>query len=169
MGGKYAIGSGRTVNKIFQYVKIGLVLLLLVFIVWDLRDDDISNADIETVAESVAKAAGMDGLQPAGNRMVKRFYGLNPKDYEGAVLYAPKDNMDANELFIVKLSDVSQSDAVVDAIEERLETQKNSFEGYGAEQTKLLNDHVLQVEGNFILYAVGEQAKDVQAVFLNSL
>ena len=101
--------------------------------------------------------------------MVKRFYGLNPKDYEGAILYAPSDNMDAKELFLIKLTDVSQSDAVQDAIEERLDTQKKSFEGYGAEQTKLLNDHVLEVKGNYILYYVGGNTSKVRQAFLDSL
>ena len=127
----------------YTYIKIALVVLLLGFIVFDMRRDPISNAQIDTVEKAVVSVSDFKDAAPSENRMVKRFYGLNPKDYEGAILYAPSDNMDAKELFLIKLTDVSQSDAVQDAIEERLDTQKKSFEGYGAEQTKLLNDHVL--------------------------
>ena len=135
----------------YTYIKIALVVLLLGFIVFDMRRDPISNAQIDTVEKAVVSVSDFKDASPSENRMVKRFYGLNPKDYEGAILYAPSDNMDAKELFLIKLTDVSQSDAVQDAIEERLDTQKKSFEGYGAEQTKLLNDHVLEVKGNYIL------------------
>ena len=124
----------------YTYIKIALVVLLLGFIVFDMRRDPISNAQIDTVEKAVVSVSDFKDASPSENRMVKRFYGLNPKDYEGAILYAPSDNMDAKELFLIKLTDVSQSDAVQDAIEERLDTQKKSFEGYGAEQTKLLND-----------------------------
>ena len=152
-----------------SYIKWGLVILLLVFIGFDLKSDDISMTKIEDVEKAVVKAAEPEGTEPAQNRIFKRFYGLNAKDYEGVVLYAPQDTMDAEELLIVKLSDRSQSKAVKAAIEERLETQKKSFEGYGAEQTRLLEDHVLEVKGNYIFYMVGENAEEARAAFLDSL
>ena len=108
-------------------------------------------------------------MEAAEARMVKRFYGLNPKDYEGAVLYAPIDNMDAHEMLLVKLKDSSQKKQVQDAILERLDTQLKSFQGYGAEQTALLNKHVLLERGNFVLYVVGEHASDAQEAFVKSL
>ena len=153
----------------YTYIKIALVVLLLGFIVFDMRRDPISNAQIDTVEKAVVSVSDFKDASPSENRMVKRFYGLNPKDYEGAILYAPSDNMDAKELFLIKLTDVSQSDAVQDAIKERLDTQKKSFEGYGAEQTKLLNDHVLEVKGNYILYYVGGNTSKVRQAFLDSL
>lgn len=156
-------------KRIFSIVKAALLVLLLVFIVWDLRGDSLSDADPQKVAEAVAKAGGFGEISPAEARMIKRFYGVNPNDYEGAVLYAPADNMDAHELFVVKMKDVSQKEALEKAINERLDTQLKSFEGYGAEQTALLKKHVLLVQGNFALYVVGEKATDAQKAFLDSL
>ena len=82
---------------------------------------------------------------------------------------APKDNMDVNELLIVKLKDTSQSKAVESAIRQRLDTQLKSFEGYGAEQTALLEAHKLQVKGNYIFFMVGDRAAAAQKAFLKSL
>lgn len=164
-------GAQRTKlpGAVAAYIKIALVAVLLLFIVLDLSNEPDSTARIETVAENVVKAAGLQASEPAEARMVKRFYGLNPKDYEGAVLYAPEDNMDAHELFLVKLKDDTQKKTVEDAIEERLNTQLKSFEGYGAEQTALLEKHVLSVKGNYVLYIVGEYAEDAQKAFAKSL
>lgn len=161
--------EGEFPDQKFFYVKIFLVFVLFVFIVFDMRNDTVSKAEIEDVVKNVVTAAGFQEMQPAEARMVKRFYGLNPKDYEGAVLYAPGDNMDARELFVVKLKDVSQKNEVEDAVEERLETQLKSFEGYGAEQTALLEDHVLLTKGNYVFYIVGENAQTARRAFLNSL
>lgn len=160
---------GSVMKNYYKYIKIALIVFLMIFILFDMMKDGNSNADIETVAKNTAKAAGFEETEPAESRMVKRFYGLNPKDYEGAVLYAPKDNMDVNELFIVKLKSESQKAEVEEAIGERLETQLKSFEGYGAEQVALLNKHVLEVKGNYVFYMVGEKGKDAQKAFLNSL
>ncbi len=162
-------GFGRQPRIPYMYIRTALVVLLLVFVIMDLLNDPISGAEIETVAENVVKAAELQEMERAEARMVKRFYGLNPKDYEGTVLYAPIDNMDAHELFLVKLNDVSQMKSVRDAIEERLDTQLKSFEGYGVEQTELLKKHVLVEKGNYILYVVGEHAGEAQKAFLDSL
>ena len=151
------------------YIKIALVAVLLLFVIFDLSDEPDSAVKLETVEQNVVEAAGLESSEPAEARMIKRFYGLNPKDYDGAVLYAPADNMDAHELFLVKLKDDTQKKAVEDAIEERLDTQLKSFEGYGAEQTALLEGHVLSEKGNYMLYIVGEYAEDAQKAFAESL
>ena len=77
--------------------------------------------------------------------------------------------MDAEELLIVKLKDTSQAEAVETAINKRLETQKNSFEGYGIEQYDLLEKHVLDVQGNYILYVVHTDAAKADQAFRDSL
>lgn len=169
MGGKYDRRGDETVKKYFSYIKIVLAVLLFIFIIADVSLDQSSNADIKTVAAHVAEAAGVDVAETAEDRMIKRFYGLNPRDYEGAVLYAPKDNMDVNEIFIVKLKDESQAKSVEEAIRKRLDTQLKSFEGYGVEQTALLKAHVLEERGNYIFYMVGEKAGNTQKAFLESL
>ncbi len=156
-------------KKYMSYIKIALTVLLVVFILVDAGKDASSSADIKDVSAQVVKAAKLTEETPAGSRLVKRFYGINPGDYEGVVLYAPKDNMDVNEMLIVKLKDKSQSKIVEAAIQERLDTQLKSFEGYGAEQTALLNEHKLQVKGNYIFYMVGDRAAAAQKAFLKSL
>ena len=157
------------VKKHFTHIKKIFIVLLAVFILFDLFGDRTSKADINAVADETAKAAGFDDMTRAENRMMKRFYGVNPKEYDGAVLYAPQDNMDVHELFIVKLKDVSQQETIERAIEERLDTQIKSFEGYGAEQVALLQKHVLEVKGNYVFYMVGENAQAARKAFLNSL
>lgn len=156
-------------KKYLFHIKIVLIVLLFLFIFVDVGSKKTSEADIQSVVEEVARTAGTQEVPVAEERMVKRFYGLNPKDYEGVVLYAPQDNMDVHEIFLVKLKDVSQEEAVEAAIEKRLDTQLKSFEGYGIEQTALLKKHVLDVQGNYIFYMVGEKATATHKAFLDSL
>ncbi|MCD7867813.1 MAG: DUF4358 domain-containing protein, partial [Clostridiales bacterium] len=146
-----------------------LALCLVVFIARDLQGDTVSDAPMAEVQAAVVSAAGYGDAVPAENRMVKRYYGLNVQDYDGVVLYAPEDNMDANELLLVRLADVSQSEDVEAAILERQQTQLNSFEGYAAEQTKLVQDYVLEIRGNYIFYMVGENVAQAQEAFLSCL
>lgn len=156
-------------KKYATYIKYVLTVLLLIFIIIDVSGDKISKANFETVKKNVNKVSGFAEVPEAENRTIKRFYGLDPNDYEEIVLYAPQDDMAVDEMLIVKLKDVSQQEMVEQAVEQRLDTQLKSFEGYGAEQVALLKKHVLNVEGNYIFYMVGEKTQDAQKVFLDSL
>lgn len=159
----------KSLMKYIGVVKYILILFLLVFIVSLLSSGEISDADLKDVSKQVVKAYGAKGLSRADNRMVKRLYGINANDYEGVTLYVSDSNMKVEELLIVKLKDVSQSEAVEAAIEGRLDKQLESFEGYGVEQSKLLKDHVLDVKGNYILYVVDKKAKKADKAFQKSL
>ncbi|MBO5461300.1 MAG: DUF4358 domain-containing protein [Ruminococcus sp.] len=156
-------------RQYITYIKYVLVVFIMFFIFLDLRGDSLSDAQITEVVEAVNKVSGFAEIPQAENRTVKRFYGLNPSDYEGVVLYAPQDNMDVHELLIVKVKDISQNEMVEAAIQERLDTQLTSFEGYGAEQVALLKKHVLDVKGNYIFFMVGENTEEAHQAFLDSL
>lgn len=130
-----------------SFIRYGMLMLLVVFIVALLGADKTSETKIETVEKAVEKEVPLTGMHSVQSQMVKRLYGLNVNDYEGVVLYISDSNMGAEELLIVKLADTSQAEAVESAVQTRIENQENSFEGYGVEQYQLLQEHVLDVKG----------------------
>ena len=160
-------------EKIRRFLLPAGMLLCVALLVWylaALRDGNRqSDAEISDVTAAVVATLDQTGFQEADAQMVKRLYGLNPADYSGVVLYAPVTNMDAQELLIVKLQDVAQQETVEEAVQARLKTQKASFDGYGAEQSALLKKAVVDVEGNYVLFVVGEQAGAAQSAFLQAL
>lgn len=155
--------------SILTILRIIMVAALLIFMIILQVGNRSSNASLESVSQEVLGAADQEGMQESNNRMFQKFYGLDAQDYEGVTLYSPVSNMDAQELLIVKLKDSSQAEAVTEAINSRLETQMNSFEGYGIEQYAMLEDHILDVQGNFILYVVNPNAQAADDAFRNSL
>lgn len=155
--------------SILTILRITMVAALLIFMIILQVGNRSSNASLESVSQEVLGAADQEGMQESNNRMFQKFYGLDAQDYEGVTLYSPVSNMDAQELLIVKLKDSSQAEAVTEAINSRLETQMNSFEGYGIEQYAMLEDHILDVQGNFILYVVNPNAQAADDAFRNSL
>lgn len=150
-------------------IKYILLILLLVFIVSLMRGDKISSSKLEDVTAKVTEAMDMTGLSAADNRTVRRLYGINVNDYDGVSLYVSDSNMKVEEVLIVKLKDVSQAEAVEAAVSNRVDTQLQSFEGYGPEQCKLLEDHVLDTEGNYILFVVNQKAHAADQAFQKSL
>lgn len=129
-----------------------------------------STAQPEAVAEAVTQTIDMTNMVEADNQMVKRLYGLDPASFEGCILYYPTTNMMAEELLIIKLSDMSQQEAVRTAVEARLQTQKNTFEGYGVEQFDMLTNHsILDIRGNYVLFVVNTNCDAALTAFRGAL
>ena len=154
---------------IFRIIRGACLVLLLIYVFSLFGHGKVSNAAYEDVEKAVTAQVDTSLMLPAENRMIKRLYGLSAGDFEGITLYYPTTNMGAEELLLVKLSDMSQSEAVEAAIRSRLAAQKKSFDGYGEAQTALLNASVIDVQGNYILFIVNENAQAIDEAFQASL
>ena len=159
----------ETLMKGIGLIKYILLILLIAFIVSLMRGDKVSNAKLKDVTKNVTEAMDMTDLSVADNRTVRRLYGINVNDYDGVSLYVSNSNMKVEEVLIVKLKDVSQAETVEAAALGRVDTQLQSFEGYGPEQCKLLEDHVLDTEGNYVLFVVNQEAQAADQAFQKSL
>lgn len=153
---------------IINILKYGMLLVIIAYVVILLAARG-GDAPAETVKNNVLAVTDTDGMKEADVQDFKRYYGLNANDYEEVLLYLPKDVMGVDELLIVRVKGEGQTEAVKEAAEERLDTQTESFEGYGAEQTKLLKSAVLEERGSYVFMAVGEDADVAYAAFKKSL
>lgn len=145
------------------------VLATVLFLYTQTLQDKVSGAGFEDVRKAVLDELTLDDMQLADAQMVRRLYGFAPSDFEDCTLYYPATNMGAREVLLVKLSDLSQQKSVADAIETRKQTQMKSFEGYGIEQYDLLSRSVTEVQGNYILFVVHENAAAARQAFLKAL
>ena len=137
---------------------------------WMFGGNTVSTAAARDVADAVIETIDMENMLEAANQLIKRFYGLDPSAFESCILYYPTTNMMAEEVLIVKLKDMRQQEQVRAAIEKRIETQKNTFEGYGVEQFEMLtNNAVVEVRGNFILLVVNSNSAEAQKAFLKAI
>lgn len=152
-----------------KVVNFILIALLIVFIAHLLSGGKTSSTPVETVAEKVTAAADLTNVTQADSQKLKKYYGLNANDYEGVAFYLGNSNMDVDEILIVRMKDSAQENALKDAMQTRIDTQTQSFEGYGVNQTKLLKDAVIDVKGNYALLVVNEKAAEADEAFRKSL
>ena len=155
---------------LYEIARWSAAVAAVISLIWMFGGNTVSNADPVEVAEAVVETIDMENMLEADNQLIKRFYGLDPANFEGCILYYPTTNMMAEEVLIVKLSDMSQQEAVRAAAEKRLATQKTTFDGYGVEQTDLLTNHAaVEVRGNYVLFVVSKTADQVRQAFLDAL
>lgn len=157
-------------SAIYEIARWVVVLVAVISLLFMFGGNTVSSAEPADVEAAVVAELDMTNMLQGDNKMIKRFYGLDPSQFEACILYYPTTNMMAEELLIVKLSDVSQQEAVRAAVEARIATQKNTFEGYGVEQFEMLsNNAVVEVRGNYILFVVSANSAAAQKAFLGAI
>lgn len=157
-------------TTIYSAVRWAAVVAAVISLVMMFGGNTVSNADPVEVAAAVTETIDMTNMLEGDNKMIKRFYGLDPAAFEACILYYPTTNMMAEELLIVKLADMSQQEQVRAAIEARIDTQKTTFEGYGVEQFEMLsNNAVVEIRGNFVLFVVNNASADALKAFLAAI
>ena len=150
-------------------LKWALFLLLFITLIGRIRGGRPSRTPFDQMTQAVTGAADLSNTDQADNQMVRRLYRLTPSDYEGVLLYAPKTNMGAEELLLLHLRSADQEKEAVRAVRNRIRTQKNSFKGYGVEQTAMLEKSVWESRGGYVLYYCGNQPQKVKRAFENAL
>ena len=169
MSGRTNMQSLIRKGRIYLVIRYGLLLALVVAVIIFAAGKKESSAAFVDVAGAVSAKAVSEKMERAESRYLKKIYGLNAEDYEDVLIYVPTTNMSAEELLLIKLSSSSQSDEVLDAISQRIDSQLNIFEGYAPEQVATLERAITDPQGNYILYVSGDNAEIIDEVFRNSL
>lgn len=150
-------------------LKLGAAFLILVYIVLLLIYTSGSTKPFEEVAGAVEPLLDQESLVRQDAQALKRYYGLNSADYEGVLFYSAEFSISAQEVLLIEVKTDQQVQEVRDAIEERLESRKNTFEGYAPEQAQLIRQAQIQVRGRFLFLAVSPEAETLTDAFTKSL
>lgn len=154
---------------VYQIIKYVCVLCMVGFVLLEFTSNRVSKTDFDTMSKAIEKAVDVFTMELADNQRVKRFYGLDPAQFENVLFYCPTSNMGAEELLLIQLKDVNQAESTKEAIEKRLATQKKNFDGYGTYQTAMLNEAQIVVKGNYILFISSENPDKVVSTFNKNL
>ena len=159
----------KTIFLIITEIAFLAIIAFIVFHELSSGNVRISDSSFDDVWGSVLTASGTAHMVEGDNQMIRRLYGLDPEIYDGAALYYPETNMASNELFLLKVKDISQIDGVLERVEIRRNTQLKNFEGYGAEQTDMLEQSIIVSDGGYILFISGDDPQLVNEAFNNAL
>ena len=152
-------------------LKLAKVLLagLLVVMLAGLIRGSAWNPDFGTLEAHVETELNLSCMRQGDEQLLRRLYGLNAGELKHWVLYTAQDNMDVEELLLVEAAEEGQVSQIRQAIEKRVETQKNNFEGYGPEQLKLIEGYVLWESDPYLLFVISENAEAAKSGFVKGL
>lgn len=127
------------------------------------------NKNLDKVEKEMKKVVTFEHMKRGNSKDIRRFYNLNIHDYDEIILYKPTSTMDVSEVLMVKVKDKSQIENVEDSIDSRINYQLNNFASYGPKQCDLVNNYELKVKGNFVFFAISQNAEEIKNAFLDSI
>ena len=128
-----------------------------------------SKKNFEDVVQKTIEKIDVSQFEQQDNLAMKRFLSLNPEEYENIIYYKDIDALKSREFVIVKFKNSKQASYFKLNIENRIENQINVFDGYAQDQADLLKEAVIDIQSNYALYVVLENAKEVDNAFLLAL
>ena len=144
-----------------------VILIFLLIIVFNNKTKSYKDISIKNIENNIVNCVSeKDKFVDGDNKSLKRYYGLNDKDYEEVIYHKPNSNMDVEELLIIKVKDESQIEGIEKSMNSRIENQKNSFKDYAPEQYSILNNGIVSVNGNYVFLAISKDAEKMQEKFL---
>lgn len=152
---------------LIKTILIGCIVLFMAYMLMNVQPN--SNADIVEIENKITSEGNLGTMTKKDSMMIKKVFGLNDAEFEGAIYYKGEGAMDVTELLIIKLKSNAQSVAVEAAIRDRLDSQIQSFTNYGTNQLQLLENSEIKVVGNYCFYVVSENAVQFKEIFLNNI
>ncbi len=158
--------SRPEIPEIAKYI---VFVLVIAYVVLLLLFASGSSRPFEEVAAAVSDSLDMEVLTQMDDRMLKRNFGLNSADYSGVMYYTSTSSMSVEEVLLIRVNSRKQIQQITDAIDERINTRMDAFEGYAPEQVRLLEDAQQSVRGRYVFFVVSSQAAEYRNAFDTSL
>lgn len=152
--------------KIKEFV---VILLFAAFIALISMKTVYIDVPVDTIINAISDEAGLDEMTEYSATDIKAEFGININDYKGVAYYGHDSVMDCETLLVVCLNDKSQGDAIIATISEQRDELIKLFQSYAPDQYELLRGSVLVQKDKYILYVVDQDAKEVEAAFIDCI
>lgn len=158
--------KGPGVAGIMKYI---VFVLIIAFVVVLMLYNSGSSKPYEEVRQSLEAALDKESLTEQDQTALRRNFNLNDADYAGVMYYSTGANISAEEVLLVKVKNDSQVQEVTAAVDQRIESRINDFEGYAPDEVKLLENARRSVRGTYIFFACSPKADEYLSAFNSSL
>lgn len=128
-----------------------------------------SNQPFDTIQAKVSEGLDPNLYPPISTASLRRYLDLDPALFNQIVLLRNEDALSARELCLVWFDQPQAGNAFEQAVEQRIYSQKDIYEGYAPEQTALMENALVDIEDNYALYYVGDNPQTMQNTFQNAL
>ena len=137
-----------------------LVIVVLVCFIGAYQFVKVRDVNFAVLPENISKKIDSEDLERGDALTLRKLYNINNGEYDEFVLFAPKSNMVADEILVMKCKP-KQIDSVMAKIQKRIDDQSNSFKNYAPKQYGIISSSELKKKGDYIFFV---SAKNIGAI-----
>ena len=141
------------------------LIILIVFLTMVYADGNAKDVPMEDIENKLIEETDLGKMAKCGNRNLMQFLNLDYQQYDEYLYYKGKEALSVDEALIVKAKNRDDLSAVKDAVENRIDSQITTYEGYGPSQVALLKNAVVTTKGKYLFYCTGKSAEKKEEVF----
>lgn len=146
----------RNIIIVFSMTVITILLLLLLGI-FHVRTPGMQ--DFRTVATSAMDSSTM---VPGDALKLRKAYGINVREAEDFVYFAPKSTMDASEIIIIKFKTEEEAQSALNAISAKISKLEGQFRNYKPDQADILKNSYLKNQGSYLIYISSKNSEAIK-------
>ena len=124
---------------------------------------------MEQIAQTMEQDSDITSLNKEARSDLKHYYQTDDRNIDGYFFYKAASPMAVEEICIMKATDNTQANTLLENANAHLSGQKQVFEGYGTDQMALLNNAVVGKKGNYVYYMCGADAQNWRTAFLSMI
>lgn len=148
----------KKIYLIFYGILFTLVIVTFVGLYGVLKIAEPSMSEID---KSIVATADLSNMVKDDAKKLRQLYYINKNQVEDFILYAPKTNMDANEILVLKAKDVEGVKHLKEKVEARVDKQSESFASYRPELKTVIDDYELKEKGQYLYLIISEDNKKI--------
>ena len=153
--------------RIIELACVGALIVFIICLIVSLSAG--TEKSINEISASSVKYATESKMKKRSTNDAAKTFGFDAKNAEGMVYYCNDSIMDVSEILIVKLKNPSDAKKFEAAVKKRVENQENLFKNYAPEQYALLQNSIIETDGNTLFYCTAQNNKEIYNSFKKGL
>lgn len=145
------------------------VVVLISFLAIVYANGNAKDVPLRDIDALLRKETNIEKMAKCNNRDLMQFISLDYEQFDSHLYYKGKEALSVEEILIVKVNSKDILSAIKDKVEERIESQITTFEGYGPEQVAMLGNAIVTTKGNYLFYCVSKNPDKFEEVFKDAI
>ena len=150
---------------------IGIIILIVVIVIGGYlflnKQDENIQINIEELATQISQSGSFeDSIAKVDDEIVMEAYGFSNEEIKEKESYQGS-GATSEEIVILQVKDKSNLNSVKEKINTRLTERKEAFESYLPEEVFKIDDHLLDIKGNYVILCISNDSSKVEEVINN--
>jgi len=146
--------------KNYYYILIATVLITFLSLYQVLK---VKDADMDSLRKNLSQVIDDEQMDIGDSSKLRKLYYISKNEVEDFILYAPKSNMDANEVLVLKGKSEEVIQQLKVKVEGRIKKQSDSFNSYRPEEYDIISNRVLDIKGKYLILIISRDSATIEA------